>query len=439
MLDVRTGERVQDAVVIIEGNRIARVGRSTTLRIPPRARVIDATGRWILPGFFDMHVHGTARPEVPLELYLANGVTSVRDLGGNLAALRLTRDQLQTGGRQGPRVFFVGPLLDGNPPVWPAMSIIVDTPSQAESTVRFLADQGADAIKIYNRMSEPVLEAVIHVARRHRLPVVGHIPQAITVGRAVTIGMDVIEHTPIRSRDLVAWGRLTSAESDQLASESVTRREALVWQRVDLGDDEISTLISTLAASRIVLDPTLSVDEWPLLLQDEAGARQHPNNRFLPRAFVDEALGPEHDLFRTPAQLEAVAAAGVEKRRRFIGMCSRAGVQIIAGTDGPGIAELAPGFGLHHELALLVLAGLSPLDAIRAATVRAAQALHKDDVLGTIEEGKLADLVILDADPLLNIRNTSRISDVVLDGRLHQRAMLDTMLRQVEERTHIQR
>ena len=133
-----------------------------------------------------------------------------------------------------------------------------------------------------------------------------------------------------------------------------------------------------------------------------------------------------------PAELKAVAVAGLEKRRKFVGMCNRAGVKILAGTDGPGIGRLAPGFGLHHELKLLVEAGLKPIGALQAATINAARALRKDNEIGSLEPGKVADILLLNSDPLSDIHNTTKIDSVLLRGRMFDRASLDATLATIE-------
>jgi Amidohydrolase family len=432
VIDTRTGKALENQTVVIEGDRITRVAPEEEVAVPADARVVDARGRWIVPGLIDMHVHRAGQPDlVPLALYVANGVTSIRDMGGNLTLLQLARKEVESGKLLGPRLFFLGPLLDGDPPLAPPIAVIVDAPARAISTVNFLVDQGVDAIKIYNGISAPVLEAIVRTARVRNVPVVGHVPRALTVSRAVEIGMQGLEHSIIRAADLEAWGLLTREEIERInASKSVTVREAMVWRQIDLKSPEIATLIAQLAAAKTVLDPTLSTDEYDSLFLFPAQA-SHPNNRFLRQSIVDEALGPEHQIFKVPRELEADARSGVEKRRAFIGMCHRAGVKIVAGTDGPGIGHLAPGFGLHRELELLVMAGLTPSDAIRAATFEAAAALGREKDLGTVAEGKLADLVIVRADPRLAIANMAQIEAVVLRGQFLDRARLNTLLDEV--------
>jgi Amidohydrolase family len=378
-----------------------------------------------------MHVHGCSRRDVPLALYVANGVTSVRDLGGPLTLLRQTRQDLESGKRMGPRLFFAGPILDGDPPISPSISIIVDTPARAASAVAFLVDQSVDAIKVYNGISARVLQALVRTARGRGVPVVGHVPSAIAAPDAVEAGMRVIEHSPIRAVDLEAWGVLTQEDADSIrSSPSVTAREARVWRHVDLKGGHVAKVVAQLAAANVFLDPTLSTDEFDSLFLYPAEA-SHANNRLLKRTFVEEALGAEHEILDVPSELEAAAAAGVEKRRAFIGMCHRAGVRIVAGTDGPGIGSLAPGFGLHRELELLVKAGLTPMDALRAATFDAAAGLGRPGDLGVIEEGRLADILIVRADPRLRVLDAASIETVVLRGRLLDRSALDGMLDQL--------
>jgi imidazolonepropionase-like amidohydrolase len=432
VIDTRTGKAMENQTVVIEGDRITRVAPAKEVAVPSDARVVDARGRWIVPGLIDMHVHRAGQPDlVPFALYVANGVTSIRDMGGNLTLLRLARNEVESGKRLGTRLFFLGPLLDGDPPMAPPIAIIVDTPARAISTVNFLVDQGVDAIKIYNGISAPILEVIVRTARLRNVPVVGHVPRALTVSRAVETGMQGLEHSIIRAADLEAWGLLTREELDRInASKSVTVREAMVWRHIDLKSPHIAKLIAQLAAAKTVLDPTLSIDEYDSLFLYPAQA-SHPNNRFLRQSIVDEALGPEHQIFKVPRDLEADARSGVEKWRAFVGMCHHAGVKIVAGTDGPGIGDLTPGFGLHRELELLVKAGLTPSDALRAATFDAAAALGHEKDLGVIAEGKLADLVMVRADPRLSIANMAQIEAVVLRGQFLDRTRLNTMLDEV--------
>ena len=371
----------------------------------------------------DSHAHAGDDEDTPLRLYLANGVTTIRNPGGNITLLRLTRERLIRGELVGPRLFFSGPLLDGLPPVWPAGSLLVDTPERARSAVNFLADQGVDFVKVYNNVKEPELKAIIQTAKERGLPVGGHIPRSMTMTHAIEMGMTRLEHIRITGKEM-----LSAEEAEKIDPLPVGRREPMLWQRFDLQSDKMRRLIQLLATSRVFLDPTLVVDEFTEVSSPDA-ERDDPNNQYLSPGYVEEVVkGFKSPLYTIPPELRVAAAEGFHKRQKFVGMCNLAGVRIIAGTDGPGIGRLAPGFGLHRELELLAASGLSPLQALRAATSTAAEALGKEAELGTIERGKLADVLILDADPLAGIPNLRRIHLVVQGGKTYAP---EELLRQV--------
>jgi hypothetical protein len=195
LLDVRNGRQIGNSAILVEEDRIKEVGDASTIVIPTYARVIDARGKWVIPGLFDMHVHGSSRKDVPIALYVANGITAIRDMGGNITSLRMTRQKIESGEKLGPRLFYTGNVLDGSPPVAPPMSFIVDSPQEAKSAVEFLISQDADSIKIYNNITEPVLDAIVKTARRANKPVGGHVPKAISLKRSIELGFDFVEHS----------------------------------------------------------------------------------------------------------------------------------------------------------------------------------------------------------------------------------------------------
>jgi imidazolonepropionase-like amidohydrolase len=376
LIDVRTGRQVADSLIVVEGDRIKQVGRASDLGVPQGAQVVDAQGKWIIPGLMDMHAHISGVKNLPFELYLVHGVTTIRDPGGHLTLMRLARQEIDSGKRVGPRLFFAGYVLDGNPPLWPDFSVMADTTERAESAVNFLIDQGADSIKVYNSVTEPALVAIVRAAHKRGIPVIGHVPRSMTMTRAVELGMDGLEHIRVTGREL-----LPLEEADKIDFLPFVEREALLWQKFDLDSDKMKELVAFLAEKKIFLDPTLTVDELSSLALYEEQAKD-PNNRFLSRdSFVNEAETAP-DVFRLPPALKDVAAAGFRKRLQFIGLCGRSGVQIIAGTDGVGDGTLLPGFGLQHELELLAQAGLTPIQVLQAATINAARALKKEEELG---------------------------------------------------------
>jgi imidazolonepropionase-like amidohydrolase len=418
LVDVRTGRETPDSVIVIRGERIEQVGTSAKIPVPSEALVVDVSRKWVIPGLMDMHAHAGNLPEAPVNLYLAQGVTTIRSPGGNVSLLRLLRDGIESGKTIGPRLFFSGPLLDGNPPVWPDQSFMVDSPERAQSAVNFLADQGVDFIKVYNNVSEPVLERIIGTARQRGLLVAGHIPRSMTMTRAVDLGMKSLEHIRITGREM-----LPVEEANQIDFLPLGQREPLLWKEFDVASPKFTELIGHLAHTGIYLDPTLTVDESDFVL-GTAAQRNNPNNSVLPPEWVRFAESYQSPIYEVPASLKEIAREGFKKRQQFVGMCSRAGVKIIAGTDGPGLGTLVPGYGLHHELELLVESGLSPDQALRAATLTAAEVLGKDKELGSVEPGKLADMLIVEADPLADIRNAGKIELVIKGGKQYRPADL---------------
>jgi len=410
LVDVASGKEISDSVIVMRGERIEQVGSGNT-GIPDGAEIIDAKGKWIIPGLIDSHAHAENPDQTPFSLYLTNGVTTIRNPGGNITVLRLTRERLLRGELIGPRLFFSGPLLDGVPPVWPDLSLLADTPQRARSAVNFLADQGVDFVKVYNNVKEPELRAIIETAKERKLPVAGHIPRSMTMTHAIELGMTRLEHIRVTGREMLSLGDAGKIDLLPLGS-----REPLLWQRFDLQSEKMHALVQRLARSKIFLDPTLVVAEVTEVPNLDAD-RNDPNNQYLSPTVVERYVNFKSPLYELPADLQAAGAEAFQKQEKFVGMCNRAGVKIIAGTDGPGIGSLLPGFGLHRELELLVASGLSPLQALRAATLTAAEALGKEDRLGTIEPGKFADMVVLNADPLQEIQNLRKIHLVVQGGK----------------------
>jgi imidazolonepropionase-like amidohydrolase len=421
LIDVRNGEQTQDSVVLVREERITQVGVLGKVEIPSDARIVDAHGKWILPGLMDMHAHVSEDDSdlLPLELYLLNGVTTIRDPGGYVSISRLEKIDLDSGKRIGPRLFFCGNILDGMPPVIAQHTLLVDTLARARSAVTFLADQGVDCIKVYNNVKEPELKEIISTAHARNLPVIGHVPRTLTMTHAVELGMQSLEHVRITGREL-----LPLDEANKIDFLPFAQREALLWQRFDLQSDRMRELVAFLAERRVFLDPTLTVDEDAFLLSrnDQINDR---NNRYLPAQLFEKwKQEPVAEFDKLPPELRAAGVEGFEKRKRFIAMCERAGVRIIAGTDGAFWGTLLPGFGLQHELQLLVHSGLTPLQAIQAATLNSAQALGKERELGQVAPGYFADIVILAADPLADVTNASRIELVMKAGQSYKPADL---------------
>jgi imidazolonepropionase-like amidohydrolase len=299
------------------------------------------------------------------------------------------------------------------------MSILVETEERARGAVHFLADQGVDFIKVYNWVPEQSLAVILETAHGLGLRVTGHVPRSITMTRAIELGMDCLEHIRITGREL-----LPPEEADRIDPLPVARRETLLWERFELESEPMQRLVRLLADSRVFLDPTLLVDS-ALSLDGYRIDTENPANADVP-ADVREAFGrSERPAIFDVSQVDhETARQGFRKRQRLIGQLHEAGVRLLAGTDCFGLGKQLPGLGLQNELALLVDSGLTPLAALQAATVTAAEALGQLTHLGTLETGKLADIVVLEADPLADIQNARRVRLVLKAGHVYESAAL---------------
>jgi imidazolonepropionase-like amidohydrolase len=420
VVDVISETCPTDQTVLVSENRIREVGPRVDVAIPPDAHRHDVTGHWVLPGLVDMHCHLTfQKHELPLELFLLNGVTTVRDPGGALARQRLIREEVQAGTRLGPRLLIAGELLDGNPPVWPDHTHLVDTPERGVAAVRHLAAQGVDCVKIYNHVRPDVLAAVIDVAREVGLPVIGHVPRRMSMLQAIQAGMNGLEHIRITGSDFLPPER--AAQLDMLP---VSEREPRLWELIEPDAPWIDTLIEAMVSHDVTLDPTLLIDD---VIYDEgiAGQGDHPDNAYLPDEVRHGAAAEEVPaIMQMPEELRALAYATEPKRREFVRRCWQAGVRITTGTDGAALGKLLPGFGVHHEIALFRDSELSPFASLQAATISAARALNLAGQIGSIEVGKVADFGVWTADPVTSHLRPTDLNLVVLGGTVHRPSAL---------------
>jgi imidazolonepropionase-like amidohydrolase len=409
-----------DQTVVVSDGRISEVGPRADVTIPRDADTRDVTGHWVLPGLVDMHCHLTGhKVEFPLELFLLNGVTTVRDPGGPLTQQRLMREQVEAGARLGPRLLIAGELLDGNPPVWPDHTHLVDTPERGIAAVRHLAAQGADCVKIYNHVPPDVLAAIVAVAGELGLPVIGHVPRRMSMLQAIQAGLSCLEHIRITGSDFLPPAR--AAELDPLP---VSEREPRLWELIEPGEPWVETLIDAMVSHDVTLDPTLIIDA---VMNNEGvgGQADHPDNAYLPGEVRRGAATEEVPaIMQIPDELRTLARVTDAKRREFVRRCWQQGVRITTGTDGADLGRLLPGFGVHHEIGLLREAGLSPFASLQAASINAARALNLADQIGSVEAGKVADFGVWTANPLTTHLRPTDLALVVAGGAVHQRSAL---------------
>jgi imidazolonepropionase-like amidohydrolase len=421
-----TGRPAQpDMTVVVERDRIAAIVPSKKAKIPKNAQTLDGSGKFLIPGLWDMHVHGTETPW-SYGLYLANGVVGVRDMWGPENA-NAWREQHATDEKPAPTIYFASPIIDGPRPVFPDM-IAVATEAQGRDVVGRYKDHGSDFIKVYSTLPRAAYFAIADEAHKRGLPFAGHVPYLVTAAEASDAGQKSMEH-------LLGVEVACSNQESTLMAEiprrgylDVLRRDARALESYD--DAKAQALFSRFVRNGTWQSPTLTVLRMNALLNDPQ-FRRDDRLKYIPKSEQAD-WDPSNPLFKgaTPEDWAAFRAkyAGDLK---LVGRMHRAGVGIIAGTDALNPYSF-PGFSLHDELALLVEAGLSPMEALQASTKEAARFMGQLDGRGTIEAGKIADLVLLDRDPLKDIHNSRSILAVVLGGKLMPRAALDAMLTQAE-------
>jgi imidazolonepropionase-like amidohydrolase len=401
LIDGTGAEPVDDAVVIVEGDRIITVGPRARVAIPPGAHVLEARGQAVLPGLWDMHAHFTQVEWGPI--YLAAGVTTARDCANEFEFITAARDAIAAGRGLGPRLLAAG-IIDGDGPSTIGVDIAT-TSEQAVSLVRRYADAGFPQIKIYSSLKPELVADIAREAHRRGLSVTGHIPRGMEVRRAIESGMDQINHITSILSDM-------STKEPDPSKKNTPSFDITAWLReIDPGSERAKGFIAFLKEHGTVIDPTIALYD---LTSHPPGRASEPGLAKV----AAELAGPLNSFGVSPEQ-EKVADAMFQKYLQVIAALHKAGVPIVAGTD-----QAVPGHSLHRELELYVQAGMTPMEAIQSATIVPARAMKLDRELGTIEAGKRADLVVLNANPLDTIRNIRSVRWTISGGRVYDSAAL---------------
>lgn len=392
VIDAVSASASPEMTVVITGNRITEINKTGSASIPKDVQVINASGKFLIPGLWDMHVHLGNATEAALPLLVASGVTGVRDMGSpSFETLRRWRVEALAGTRIAPRIIAAGPILDGGPP--DANRIIVRNEAEARRAVAYLAEMGVDFIKVHEHLSRESYLAVADEARKLGLPLAGHVPVGdngflVNGSEAADAGQRCLEH---------------------------------MFGIPFPGDKSIPALLTTLRRNGTWVDPTLTV-YWNRAHFRALAEKPDDRTKYVAPAlkqfWEEQARGFSGDV-KVPEMLLRFRVSGVKT-------LYDAGIPLLAGTD-LGFPYVLPG-DLTKELEHLVKAGLPPDAALRTATINAARYLGRDHELGTVEKGKLADLVLLDANPLEDIRSTAKVNAVIINGRLLDRKALDNLL-----------
>jgi imidazolonepropionase-like amidohydrolase len=445
VVDVVRGLLLRDQVVRISGESIVAVVPAASARIPKGTRVVDARGKFLIPGLWDMHSHllggiPPGCPELTFPLTVAHGVTGVREVAAFLDYVFAWREEVESGRMVGPRIVGTDRLIDGMPPLHPGIATIARTPADARLTVDIMSRRGADFVKAYENLSRDAFFALVDQAKKDGLPVVAHVPLAVLAGEASDAGVRSFEH--LRNIEFAC-----SREADTLLAERIAALEAGSGR---IGGD-LRTEIHTAKRTR-ALD-TYDPERCTALLRKFAanGTWQTPtlylNIREVRRPDLREDMREALRWVPAPNRADwevwTKRVSGMKPEeaaaiRRFadwqiqlVRHMNEERVGLLAGTDVPA-RWTVPGFALHDELAALVEAGLTPLESLRTATLNPARYFEKVGEFGAVAPGMVADLVLIDGDPLADIRNARRISAVVANGRYLDRPTLDAMLATAE-------
>jgi imidazolonepropionase-like amidohydrolase len=426
-----------DMTVVITGERITALGQTGKVKVPADAQEIDGTGKFLIPGLWDMHVHWSEpiAPAAPyLELFTANGVTGVRQMWGFPSHFRWRKD-MAAGTLRGPRMVLAGPIVDGPKPVWPG-STAAGTEAEGRQAVRKTKEDGYDFVKVYSLLPRDVYLAIADEAKKQGLPFAGHVPYSVTAGEASDAGQKSMEHLygilPACSTKGGELAKdLAAARRDPANPDRALLRRANE-QLIDTYDAaKAAALFAKFKANGTWQVPTLTVLRALGNLDDSAFTNDK-RLTFMPSS-VRDFWNPKTD-FRLKSMTQedfALQRKMFKRNLELVGAMHRAGVELLAGTDVLN-PYCFPGFSLHDELELLVEAGLSPMAALQTATRDPARYLDQLKDFGTVEQGKIADLVLLEADPLNDIKNTKKITSVIVGGKLLARGMLDKILADVE-------
>jgi len=440
VIDVVKGKVLPHQVVTIEGDRIKGIVSLNKYRKADKDSIISLTGKYLIPGLWDMHTHVWSS-DFFFPLFLANGITGFRDMFGGVQSLHGWRKAISEGDKTIPDFYYSGPIVDGPKPVWPG-SVAISNPEQAKKAVDSIKNKlKTDFVKVYSLLSRESYFALAEECKKMQIDFAGHVPNVVTALEAATAGQKCQEHLygilEVVSdssalyykivRALASGLEMKNLVTDTLLLNRMERRRMLIRT---FNHERLTSVAKQLSTNNTWICPTLVVN-YNIAHLDDTALASDSRMKYV-SSFMKKFWDPRQDArFRTqPKDYFEVTRMEFEKKLLIIPVFQKAGVRILAGTDTPN-PYCFPGFSLHDEIAWFVKAGLSPAEALQTATINPAIYFSRENDFGTIAKGKIASMVVLDKNPLENIRNTTSINMVILRGSIMDRRQLDSMLEKV--------
>ena len=400
LIDGTGAAPIPDAAVVIRNGRIVAAGSRSTLKIPKNAKVVDARGKTILPGLWDMHAHFEQVEWGPI--YLAAGVTTVRDCGNEFEFITAVRDAIARGQGLGPRLLLAG-VVDGTGKYTIGVERI-DTPEQARMWTDRYHAAGFQQMKIYSSVKLEEVKVVADEAHRLGMTVTGHVPEGLNAYQTIEAGQDQINHIGYVADIMHAPFPADMSRLDRMKAEA----------NLDLDSPEAKKALAFLKEHHTVVDPTIALSEFFTATTAKPPASFEPGINKIAPELAEQLTDVE-----PPSERSEIGEKVFEKEVAIVGALHRAGIPVVAGTD-----QTVPGYSLHREMELYVQAGFTPMEAIQAATIVPARAMGIEKESGTVEKGKRGDLILVNGNPLDDIRNARNVEDVVTNGMMYHTAEL---------------
>ena len=432
--------------VVVKGNKIHRIGKVGELKLSPKNVIIDGKNKYLIPGLWDSHVHFYFDQQLALhmpELFLSNGITSVRDTGGAFHYMDSIRQNALMHPKTHPRVKIAGPLIDGNFNVYngsvlPELSIRTRDVRESIAETEKLVVKGVDFLKAYEMLSPEQFEAIAAIAAREKLRLAGHVPLSMEIIHAISLGLNSLEH--IKNLELEA---VKNSDSMLLARRDMLHNKSLLSGRqlranihraqkqfaVDnIAPDAYQNILDTIKKYNSYQVPTLSIYKVPIykIFREPFWRKSF---ELLPKTTRDQW---EKSLLGSNDKINQAQKAFSDWIQKTTGAMAKAEIPLMAGTDTP-LGYLTPGFSLHYELELMVESGLTELQALTTATLQPAKYFRMEDSLGLVKKDYIADLILLNENPLEEIARTRDIYAVIKDGNFIDKARLDQLQKEISE------